>query len=261
MSIVAGLVAGLDSVAREAMLFAGVGFLIGGLDDLAIDLVYFVRRGWRRSGDADHRLAAPDAATGRVAIFVPAWDEASVIDAMLATALDRLDHPDYRLYVGTYPNDRATIDAVAAVAERDARVRLVIGSRPGPTTKADCLNSLWRALVADAAERPIKAVVLHDADVVGQGTGKAVGVGLNGIAWDRSSRMSRKTAARRSTQGHFGVAGQSDGGVPSSGAGVAAIAGRIRRVSRFPVRPRSRFADQRDLHAACKRPTSVMRRA
>lgn len=167
MSIVAGIVAGLDSVAREAMLFAGVGFLIGGLDDLAVDLVYFARRGWRRSGDADRGLSAPEAAVGHIAIFVPAWDEASVIGAMLTTALDRLDHPDYRLYVGTYPNDRATIDAVAAVAERDARVRLVIGSRPGPTTKADCLNTLWHALRRDEADGArARAIVLHDAEDV-----------------------------------------------------------------------------------------------
>ena len=167
MSIVAGLVAGLDSVAREAMLFAGVGFLIGGIDDLAVDLVYFVRRGWRRSGDADCRLGATEATTGPLAIFVPAWDEASVIGAMLTTALDRLDHPDYRLYVGTYPNDRATIDAVASVAERDARVRLVVGSRPGPTTKADCLNTLWHALRRDEADGVRAcAIVLHDAEDV-----------------------------------------------------------------------------------------------
>src|SRR3546814_6182899 len=72
---------------------------------------------------------------GRIAIFVAAWDESRVIGAMLATALARIEHPNYRLYVGTYPNDRATIDAVIEVARRDARVRLVIGPHPGPTTK------------------------------------------------------------------------------------------------------------------------------
>src|SRR3546814_17473718 len=105
---------------------------------------------------------------GRIAIFVAAWDESRVIGAMLATALARIEHPNYRLYVGTYPNDRATIDAVIEVARRDARVRLVLGPHPGPTTNADCLNALWRALLPDeAAEgtRP-KAAVLPDADDV-----------------------------------------------------------------------------------------------
>src|SRR3546814_10227962 len=54
------------------------------------------------------------------------------------------------------------------VARRDARVRLVIGPHPGPTTKADCLNALWRALLRDEAAEGTraKAVVLHDAEDV-----------------------------------------------------------------------------------------------
>lgn len=102
-----------------------------------------------------------------MAIFVPAWDEAGVIGPMLRAALARIDHGDYRLYVGTYPNDRATIRAVVAVAAEDARVRLVIGSRDGPTTKADCLNTLWRALLRDEARGWCpRAIVLHDAEDV-----------------------------------------------------------------------------------------------
>lgn len=164
------IITGIDGVAREAMLFACVGFLIGGLDDLAVDIVYLWLRAKRRLvgtrspslGD----LPAGDA-PGRIAVFVSAWDESSVIGAMLRTALARFEHPDYRLYVGCYPNDPATIDAIAAVAETDPRVRLVIGAAPGPTTKAACLNTLWRALLRDEAQDVrAKAVVLHDAEDV-----------------------------------------------------------------------------------------------
>ncbi len=75
-------------------------------------------------------------------------------------------HGDYRLYVGCYPNDPETIAAVREV--EDPRIRLVIGPAIGPTTKADCLNRLWAAMLADeAAEgRRVKAVVLHDAEDV-----------------------------------------------------------------------------------------------
>ena len=170
VSVVAGIVAGLDSVAREAMLFAGAGFLVGGIDDLAIDLLYLARGGWRRGVAAAPDLSAEAAPSLPIAIFVPAWDEAAVIGAMLTTALARLEHPDYRIYVGTYPNDRATIDAVAAVAETDPRVHLVIGSRIGPTTKADCLNTLWHTMLRDeSGARDIgraRAIVLHDAEDV-----------------------------------------------------------------------------------------------
>lgn len=107
------------------MLFAGIGFLVGGIDDLIVDLFYgalMLRRGWAGPAPA---LPPPPTERAPIAIFVPAWDEAGVIGPMLRAALGRIDHDDFRLYVGTYPNDRATIGAVAAVAADDARVRLV----------------------------------------------------------------------------------------------------------------------------------------
>lgn len=50
----------------------------------------------------------------------------------------------------------------------DERVQIVNGDLPGPTTKAECLNRLWAALVRDeqAEGRGFKAVVLHDAEDV-----------------------------------------------------------------------------------------------
>ncbi|RYG38887.1 MAG: glycosyl transferase family protein [Burkholderiales bacterium] len=159
----------IDAAAREATLFAAIWFLVGGLDDLAVDLIYGARRlkiGLRP------RIARPspeDAAPpGRIAVFIPAWDESAVIADMLRTALARFDHGDYLLYVGTYPNDPTTIRAVADVAAQDARVRLVIGKEAGPTTKADCLNALWRAMLRDetAENVPVFAIALHDAEDV-----------------------------------------------------------------------------------------------
>lgn len=159
----------IDGIARETMLFAAIGFLIGGIDDLLVDLAYLVRS-IRRRGVADPVMAdfPRGGCRGRIAVLVPAWDEAAVIGAMLRASLARFDHPDWRLYAGAYPNDRATIEAIAAVAGEDVRVRLVLNPRPGPTTKADCLNALWRAVVADGAAegRAFTAIVLHDAEDV-----------------------------------------------------------------------------------------------
>ena len=153
----------LDVALAEALLFAGVLFLIGGIDDLAVDIA------WLRSRRPAERLEdLPPSPVRRLAVLIPAWDESAVIGAMLTAATARYRHDDYRLYVGCYPNDRATIAVVAAIAEVDARVRLVIGGRDGPTTKADCLNSLWRALLrADARDGvATEAVILHDAEDV-----------------------------------------------------------------------------------------------
>ncbi len=158
----------IDAIARETMLFAAVGFLVGGIDDLAIDLIWLSRRARRRDRGIPTLADLPVTPPGRLAVFVAAWDEANVIGAMLRTALARFDHPNYRIYVGTYPNDRTTIDEVARVATEDERIRLVVGDRDGPTTKADNLNVLWRALARDDARAGVRsrAVVLHDAEDV-----------------------------------------------------------------------------------------------
>ena len=163
------LTLGLDAAARETMLFAATGLLIGGIDDLLIDLCFI---GHRLSGRDDRGLRTdtlPVPATpATFAVFVAAWDEQAVIGGMLYAAVRRFEHPDYRIYVGVYPNDPGTIAAARAVAATDARIRVIVGARAGPTTKADCLNTLWTALVRDdrAEERTTTAVVLHDAEDV-----------------------------------------------------------------------------------------------
>jgi adsorption protein B len=70
----------------------------------------------------------------------------------------------YRLYVGCYANDDATI--AAASSFQDPKIRLVIGATHGPTTKAGCLNVLYRAMVDDEERSGTRfeAVLLHDAE-------------------------------------------------------------------------------------------------
>ncbi|MBN8808076.1 MAG: glycosyl transferase family protein [Sphingomonas sp.] len=156
----------IDAIARESVILASIGFLAGGLDDLALDAVYWSGRVGRRPDPQIDDLAP--GLRGTLAIFVPAWDEAAVIAPMLATMLDRVDDDDCRVYVGTYANDPATIDAAATIAERDPRVRIVINARAGPTTKADCLNCLWSALLREekAEDWRALAVIFHDAEDV-----------------------------------------------------------------------------------------------
>ncbi|MBX3560663.1 MAG: glycosyl transferase family protein [Sphingomonas sp.] len=166
-----GFIAAGEIVMRESALFAAVGFLLLGLGDIAIDLIWIGRTLRRRLLGRDWprtcaESLAPPAASGRIAVFVPAWDEGGVIANMLAHARTAFGGGDWRLYVGCYPNDPATIAAVRPFV--GDRIHLVVNPAPGPTSKADCLNRLWDAMRADeAAEgRRCKAVVLHDAEDV-----------------------------------------------------------------------------------------------
>jgi adsorption protein B len=146
---------------HELMLFASVGILLFGLDDLLFDALWLATRG----RDPARVTDAPPI-EGRFAVFVPAWDEAEVLPAMLHRTLAAWQGEDFRLYVGCYPNDAATLFAVSPLIARDRRLRLVIGGRDGPTTKGDNLNRLWTALGEDerAEGKRFAAIVLHDAE-------------------------------------------------------------------------------------------------
>jgi adsorption protein B len=164
-------------VQREFMLFAAVGLLIGGLDDLVIDIFSLTRSLWRsifiysRHERMTSETLPLSSTPGQIAVFVPTWRESGVIAQMLRQSLLRWNAGsthDYRIFVGAYPNDGETIAAIARVARENSRVHLVIHMENGPTTKADCLNRLWLALKRDeeATGRKYKAIVLHDAEDV-----------------------------------------------------------------------------------------------
>jgi bacteriophage N4 adsorption protein B len=155
---------------QELILFAAVGFLIGGVDELIIDLMWMVRQLWRKwfvypnFVRATSQTIMPPRRPGHLAIFIPAWDEAEVIAKMLTATTARYRGAEYTIFVGCYPNDQPTISAVKSVGSQ--AIRLVICDNDGPTTKADCLNRLWRELKAQQSQTGIeyKAVILHDAE-------------------------------------------------------------------------------------------------
>lgn len=155
-------------VQHELLLFAGIFFLIGALDDLAVDIYWLWLRmtGRARTKRIDSALLVQQELSGQAAIFIPAWQEEQVIGDTIAHALKVWPQSNLRLYVGCYRNDWDTIRAAMAGAPNDPRLRLVFHDRAGPTTKADCLNRLYRALREDEERTGKKAhmVVFHDAE-------------------------------------------------------------------------------------------------
>lgn len=182
----------------EALFLVAAIVALNGLDDLAVDLAWLVMPRRRQP------LSPGPPPPTRFAMLVPAWDEAAVIGAMLRRLLATQSWPDFQLFVGMYPNDPAGIIAVTAVA--DPRVRLVIGPRPGPTTKADCLNSLWQALLAEeqASGRRFDAIVLHDAEDVVHPLGlAAMARALTGHAMVQLPVLPLADAASPFIAGHY----------------------------------------------------------
>lgn len=150
-----------------------VVMFLSGLDDLFIDVVYWVRRGWRavtvyRKHDRLDYQALYEPAEKPLAIMVPAWHETGVIGRMAELAATTLDYENYHIFVGTYPNDPETQLDVDEVCARFRNVHKVVCARPGPTSKADCLNNVLDAILQfeRRAGLQFSGFVLHDAEDV-----------------------------------------------------------------------------------------------
>ncbi|HEY7805812.1 MAG TPA: glycosyl transferase family protein [Croceibacterium sp.] len=158
----------LALVEHELLLFAGVFFLVGSIDELAIDFAWVWLRltGRARTLRIRRENHCRAALAGSAALIIPAWHEERILATTIAHALAAWPQPELRLYAGCYRNDVGTAEAIAAGARGDPRVRLVVHDRDGPTTKADCLNRLYAAMEADERRCGVRfrMVLVHDAE-------------------------------------------------------------------------------------------------
>jgi adsorption protein B len=86
---------------------------ISDLDDISVDVVYWVRRPLQvqREATGDHG-ACP-------------WQEHGVIGKMAELVVTTLDYENYHIFVGTYPNDPQTQHEVDQVQARFSNVHKV----------------------------------------------------------------------------------------------------------------------------------------
>ncbi|NML45227.1 glycosyl transferase family protein [Ramlibacter sp. G-1-2-2] len=148
---------------------------VSSLDDLFIDLWYWGRRIVRRAKVERNphykRLTVEqlrDREEQPLALMIPAWQESDVIASMVQNMVEVLEYRNYRVFIGTYPNDQATIDEAEKMARRFPQVQRVQVPHPGPTCKADCLNAVVAAIFDHEREHDMEfaGVILHDSEDV-----------------------------------------------------------------------------------------------
>lgn len=138
--------------------------VITGLDDLYMDLLYWIYRKKYKSKmpDFDEMFSK---AEKPIAIMLGAWKESSVIGRTLSYAVRNLKYDNFRIFVGAYPNDPDTIRIVKEISKKDSRVIACINPQNGPTTKADNLNSLYAGLCEyEKVYGEFEIIIVHDAE-------------------------------------------------------------------------------------------------
>ena len=148
-----------------------IAFTLGGLNDFFVDLYYWARLIYRRlfkkalirKLTLNQLLSVEEKP---MALMIPAWHEAGVIRSMLLNTINTLDYTNYFIFVGVYPNDPDTQREVDEVGEVYTRVIKVVNSKPGPTTKADNLNEIYRGIRQFEQETGFKfdILVLSDSE-------------------------------------------------------------------------------------------------
>lgn len=145
-------------------------YLISGLDDLFFDVFYWCRYVFLFF---NNNLPKPviysllaQLPEQRIAVMLPCWHEAGVIEEMLRVNIHSIDYMNYDIFIGLYPNDPHTIASVQRMAASISHINPVIGIKPGPTTKADNLNTIFSYIRTFEKENNIKydIFLLQDAE-------------------------------------------------------------------------------------------------
>jgi len=147
---------------------AAIGFFIFGLDDIIFDfhfILHLLRTREARHTTVDELRLKPEK---YIAIFVPAWSEGGIVNRMADYAVKILDYERYDIFIGVYPNDPETTACVDALTRICPRIHKAVCPDPGPTSKADCLNAIYRAmrLREIPGVREYEIIALHDSEDV-----------------------------------------------------------------------------------------------
>ena len=135
-----------------------------GIDDLVFDLLW-IGKGLQGRWRSRSLIPPQETPSKHFAIFIPLWRESAVIAPMVEHMMRQWPVGDYDIFLGCYPNDAATLSTAQALSAQHIQVHCIINVRAGPTTKADNLNNLWRAVVSSIEWRDkFDAIVLHDAE-------------------------------------------------------------------------------------------------
>lgn len=128
--------------------FVALAFIVFGADDLLWDIFTLFRGIGKKRVELSRVNEKPPK---MLAIVIAAWHEDTVIGEVVDNLVASAQYPRslYRVFLGVYPNDSATI-VVARVLEarHDGTVVVVVGDEPGPTSKADNINCTVRAIRA-----------------------------------------------------------------------------------------------------------------
>ena len=139
-----------------------IWLVVGGVDDLVLNL-FWLRLWFRPKEPVPNIYGEPEKL---LAIFVPLWQEHEVVRQMVTHNVTSLRYSRYHIFVGGYPNDTPTLEAIREMEEQFPHLHLSLVPHDGPTSKADCLNWAYQTMLLYEEQTGLRfdGVVTHDAE-------------------------------------------------------------------------------------------------
>ena len=149
--------------------------IVSGIDDLWLDFCYLAGRIAKpRTATETHPSSTTvpppgdpaGLAESLIALWVPAWREDAVIARMVAHNVASIRYRRYHIFLGTYPNDDATLDVLRQLEQQYPNLHVSLTPHDGPTSKADNLNWIYQNLcmVEERIGEEFEIVVIHDSE-------------------------------------------------------------------------------------------------
>jgi adsorption protein B len=160
----------IDSILFRAVEVLAVAYTVLGIDDFILDAYAWIKGIRAGRDDLRAKLVSPGLkrqASGRpFAIAVAAWHEHEVIARMVRGNSARIDFDSYDYFIGVYPNDLQTQEAVQKLLSTFKNVHMVVNTKEGPTSKGQMLNQVIAAVIANETEsaRTFRALLIHDCE-------------------------------------------------------------------------------------------------
>jgi bacteriophage N4 adsorption protein B len=169
VNYVAEWLCSIDQAVALVLIPLAVWILVSGIDDLILNTVFvlqWVKERGARSARLPSEAELEQTPERLIAIFVPAWKEHRVIARMLEHNLAAVQYSNYHFFVGAYRNDSLTVAAIKEVEAKFPNVHLAETPHDGPTSKADCLNTIYQRLQQFESDSGLsfEILVTHDAE-------------------------------------------------------------------------------------------------
>lgn len=146
--------------------FTLICILIFSFDDFFIDSIAFLKK-IKPSLLTDNDLKnLKQLSEKKIAIMIANWQEDEIIERMILGNIQNIEYNNYIFFLGVYPNDIKTLQAVKRLENNYKNVRCVVNTEPGPTSKGQMLNQMVQSIRSTEIYDKIMfdILLLHDSE-------------------------------------------------------------------------------------------------